>query len=552
MREQRTNAVPYAAAGRRRRRVGVLDLLHDSTPRGFDRIYTAHFRRQFVSITPQAVSVWCRELGHEVFYATYFGQAPPEGLLPDDLDVVFVAAYTKAGPLAYALSKIFRSRGAVTVIGGPHARSFPEDCLRFFDFAVHDCDRTLVDDILRGRFDAPAELSSGRPLTELPTVEERMPELRVSSLGDEGSAGLWSAVPVLASVGCPYTCDFCVDWSNDYIRLPMDRLEADLRYLSEHYPKAVVGYHDPNFGVKFDDTLDVIERVPEGRRNPYVMESSLAILKESRLERLRRTRCAYVAPGVESWSDYSGKAGAGARAGRDKLERIVAHFELLGRYVEGFQANFVFGTDVDRGDDPLRLTQEFVRRLPFVWAGVNIPTPFGGTPLYEQLRAQDRVLEQMPFVFYYNPYLTFVPAHYDPVEYYGLLIELFRTMTAPASWLRRFTNGKHYLVKFIHSVQAFGALAELGEFRRLRRKLRRDRAFRAFHEGRSRTLPELYHRLFERRMGAYAELLSREERIPRLGSGASAAARRAARRAEPEESRAGLVSLGGRTLALEG
>jgi len=39
------------------------------------------------------------------------------------------------------------------------------------------------------------------------------------------------------------------------------------------------------------------------------MESSLSILKQSRLGRLKSTNCVYCAPGVESWADYSNKSG---------------------------------------------------------------------------------------------------------------------------------------------------------------------------------------------------------------------------------------------------
>ena len=72
-----------------------------------------------------------------------------------------------------------------------------------------------------------------------------------------------------------------------------------------------VSYHDPNFGVQFDRTMDVISSLPENERNPYVMETSLSILQGPRLRRLRETNCIYVAPGVESWADYSNKAGVG-------------------------------------------------------------------------------------------------------------------------------------------------------------------------------------------------------------------------------------------------
>ncbi len=492
----------------------MLDLLADATPGGWDRLYAAHFRRQFTSLTPQAVSVWARELGHEVFYATYYGQALPTTLVPDDLDVVFIGAYTKASALAYALARWFGSRGALTVIGGPHATSFPDDCLRFFDVVVDRCDRTLVDDIIRGRIDRGAAVSATAAPSDLPGVEERMPELTASSLSP-GWSNFWKAVPMLSSAGCPYACDFCVDWNKPYVRRPSDRLEADLRYVADRHPGVLVAYHDPNFGVQFDQTLDVIERIPVDRRSPYIIESSLSILKRPRLERLRATRCVYLAAGVESWSDYSNKTGAGSHRGSDKLSRIIEQFQLLRGYIEGFQANFVFGTDADRGPEPLELTKEFVRRVPFVWPGVNIPTPFGGTPLFDRLWREGRVLATMPFAFYYNPYLAILPAHYEPVEYYRQLIELFSLVTSARTWMRRFTNGTHPAVKFVHSVQAFGMLHELGELKGILKRLEGSASFRAFHERRTDEVPEFYHRRFEQRLGPYASLLSRDDRRPR-------------------------------------
>jgi len=68
-------------------RVGILELLVDSESRTWvDRAYGAHFKRFYCSITPQAVAVWCRQLGHQVSYATFYGQGEPKRLLPGDLD----------------------------------------------------------------------------------------------------------------------------------------------------------------------------------------------------------------------------------------------------------------------------------------------------------------------------------------------------------------------------------------------------------------------------------------------------------------------------------
>ena len=60
-------------------RIGVLELLR--VERGAGWAHTAYAYlviRQYASVMPQAVSVWCRELGHQVFYATYFGQKDPK------------------------------------------------------------------------------------------------------------------------------------------------------------------------------------------------------------------------------------------------------------------------------------------------------------------------------------------------------------------------------------------------------------------------------------------------------------------------------------------
>jgi radical SAM superfamily enzyme YgiQ (UPF0313 family) len=502
-------------------RVAILDLLADEPLRGFGgRLYGMFFRKQFMAITPQAVAVWCRSLGHHVHYATYYGQTDPLNLIPADIDVLFVGAYTQCSNLAYALAMIFRRRKVLTVIGGPHARSFPTDCIRFFDLAVKDCDKALIDDILRKRFSPPAIVTSGRTLRDLPSVEERMPEIRIASFHRDRPL-LTSVVPMLASTGCPYTCSFCIDWNSQYATLPRERIYADLAYLSRRWPSLVVGYHDPNFAVRFDEMMNLIDSLPEGRRNPYIMESSLSILKQERLHRLRSTNCVYVAPGIESWVDYSNKAGAGAKRGRDKLEGVVAHIKHVSCHVPGVQANFLFGGDSDRGDEPAILTKEFIRQVPEVWPTVNIPTPFGGTPLYDQLYRDGRILSALPFAFYYNPYLAITLKHYDPITYYSHLIDIHETITSQAMLVRRMTTRTPCAVRFVHGLRTLATRVELGNFRRLHALLRTDSQFLAFYEGRSNTLPEFYHREFERRLGRYAELLPRDARRPSLEEPAS-------------------------------
>ena len=104
--------------------------------------------------------------------------------------------------------------------------------------------------------------------------------------------------------------------------------------------------------------------------------------------------------------------------------------------------------------------------------------------------------------------------NYEPAEYYDNLLSLFSVITSARTWYRRLTNGTHWLVKFIQSVQALGMRHEMGELRQICDLLRSSPAFRAFHAGEDQPLPEFYQQRFEARLGPYASFLSRADRAP--------------------------------------
>jgi hypothetical protein len=497
-------------------KVGILDILTTPSRSWAETAYNGVLTKQYASITPQAIAVWCRQLGHKTFYAAYNGTGDPKRLIPDDVDVVFIAAYTQASALAYALAKLYRAAGTRTVIGGPHAKAYPRDCLRFFDLAVAECDKTLIADILKGVFAPGTIVTSSKPFDDVPTVEERMPEIRASAFWRGRRPFCASTIPLLASVGCPYACNFCIDWNNPYRLLSTDRLQADLRYASAHLPGVMLGYHDPNFAVRFDQVLGVMESIPRGSRNPYIMEASLTILRGGRMARLRDTNCVAVLPGVESWNDYSNKAGVGGATGAAKVEMLVEHFALLHEYVPYLQANFMFGLDIDGGDQPIELTKEFMWRTPFVWPVVNIPHPFGGTPLFDRYLEEDRILTSMPFTFYYSPYLVTVLKNYTAAIFYRKLIDLFSHFTSGAMLRRRLATTNRGGIRAFHVVRTLVKRRRMREFRKLLDMLDTDGQFRAFHERRSDTLPEFYQHAYDRMLGPYASLMSRAERTPLL------------------------------------
>ncbi len=498
-------------------KVGILDILCLPSRRLVDPAYHRVMTKQYSSITPQAIAVWCRQLGHETFYATYYGIGDPRRRIPQDLDFLFVSTYTQPAALAYALARLYGRTGTTTVIGGAHARSFPADCLRFFDYVVRDCDKDLIEDLLAGRFDPGHLVSSAKPYDDVPTAEERLPEIRASSFMGGTRQVFTTTVPMLASMGCPYACDFCVDWNTPYRAMSLERLVEDLRFLSENLPGAMLGFHDPNFAVKFDPVLDALETVPPGSRLPYLIESSLSTLKAPRLARLKRTNCAVVAPGIESWVDYSNKAGVGRNGtGMQKVEKLVEHFQRIAEAVPYQQANFMLGLDSDQGREPVELTKEFISRTPSVWPAINVPIPFGGTPLFDDWRAKERIHAAMPFAFYYSPYLVATFENYDPIRFYQMLIELTSHLSTRRMLLRRLQSASPFLARTVHAARTLGAWGDVSTYRRMLGMLQADRSFLDFHEGRSQVLPEFYRREFDGLLGPYAALLTQAERTPDL------------------------------------
>src|SRR6185369_5003657 len=228
----------------RKLRIGIIDLVARGPSRSlFLRVMGANL----ASIMPQVVGVWCRQEGHEVTLACYAGAGDPLRILPDGLDLVFIGAFTEAAQTAYALSNYFRSQGAVTVLGGPHARCYPQDAVRYFDYVLGFTDREAIRDILH---DCSPHRPHGRSVSArqqpaaLPGLRERWEFIEPILT----RAPLIKFVPILGSLGCPYTCSFCIDAAIPYQPLDFQDIKEDLRFLVKKMRRPIAAWHDPNFG----------------------------------------------------------------------------------------------------------------------------------------------------------------------------------------------------------------------------------------------------------------------------------------------------------------
>ena len=168
-------------------RVTIIDLVERGPTRD---PFKLRMSANFASIMPQAVAVWCEEMGHDVRYLCYTGSRC-EDLTADaaDTDLLFLCAYSLSAFTAYALSAIYRAGGAITVLGGPHARCYPEDAARHFDYVLGLTGRGQIAEIL-------GEAAPHRPLGRqlgAPVQPREIPNLRqrwkyVEAGDEEGGA----------------------------------------------------------------------------------------------------------------------------------------------------------------------------------------------------------------------------------------------------------------------------------------------------------------------------------------------------------------------------
>jgi len=485
----------------RKLRIGVVDLVHKARTRA---LYARVMHANLTSIMPQVVAVWCQESGHRVDFVCYTGLEDLARELPRDCDLVFVCGFTQAAQLAYALSNLLRSRGAVTALGGPHARCYPEDAQRYFDYVLGFTDRPLIQDVLQDcarHRPLGLHLSAAGQPTALPSLAERWPFVAQTLR----KAPLLKLVPMIGSLGCPYTCPFCIDSTVPFQPLAFAALQEDLRFLHKRVPRPRVGWHDPNFGVRFDDCMDAIEdAVPPGSIE-FAAESTLALLTESRVRRLQRNGFKALLPGIESWFDLGQKSRCGGLKAEDRVRQVSAQVNMIMRHVPYVQVNFVLGLDCDEGALPFELTKRFIDLSPGVFPGYSLLTAFGrAAPLNLELQRSGRVV---PFPCHFldnNHAMNVRPLHYNWPEFYDHVIDLTRYTFAPRTMGRRFLANQDAVPRWLNLVRGVSSegSGRLRQFRHLRRLLDTDHELRAFLDGASDHLPAYYAAIVQRDLGS--------------------------------------------------
>ena len=493
-------------------KIGIVDLIERQPSR---TLYGRVVNANFASIMPQAVGVWAERLGHEVQYVIYTGFEDLQRELPRDIDIVFVNAFTQAAYLAYSISQLYRDRGVVTVLGGPHARAYPDDASEYFDYVIGLANEDLIAELLGDFAPNPSGgvyLSALRQPTTLPGVRDRWRFVQKTL----AKTRIVHVVQMLGSLGCPYSCNFCIDAEIDYQTMSYDQIREDLTFLQTRPRPPMVAWVDPNFGVRFNDYMDVIESVVPPGKLEFACESSLSLLSEPHLKRMKHNRFQMVFPGVESWFDYNNKAKQRkSDTGLDKVKQVADHCNLIMQYVPYLQTNFIFGWDSDAGAEPFELTKRFLDLAPGVYPKYSLLTAFGASaPLSRQYIRDDRLLD-LPFQFLdgYSG-INVKTKNYTHAELFEHMTDLMEYTVSPGMVWRRFRANRSALARYGNLLRARSKERNAGagqgmvdHYREMHQRLRDDPEFIAFFAGETTRPPDYYVRKIQEALGPLVEHL---------------------------------------------
>jgi len=323
-----------------------------------------------------------------------------------DADVVGFTTLTSSVKSAYGMARIVRQRRPDTriLMGGPHASYVHEEAREHADVVVRGEAEPVIIEAVEGA--SRGVLLDGSFVDDLDTLP--IPDL---SLLGAGHRRLWMA-PLSASRGCPYGCNFCVVsrmfGRRHRARSPESILD-ELELLQREGHRRVM-FYDDNFAGNRRWTAEVLEgMLRRGIRLRWAAQARAEVGRDRALVRLMaRTNCALLLLGLESVNpatlDEYGK--------HQSVEEVVDALAVLSEHRVPVCGMFILGAD---NDDPetVRATLRFCREARLDYAQFSILFPIPGTPLFDQLQRQGRILTK-DWSFFDGSHVVFSPARFVP------------------------------------------------------------------------------------------------------------------------------------------
>ena len=334
---------------------------------------------QMEPLAPAALAGLLPEDVEARFYDDRMEQIPFDE--PTDLVAISVETYT--AKRAYQIAGAFRQRGVPVVMGGFHAMLCPDEVAEYAEAVVVGEAEALwpevIDDARHGTLKKFYRASSRPSLARLRLDRRIFAGKRYLPIG-----------LVEVGRGCHFTCEFCAVqtvFHATQTRRPVESVLAEIAALKDQ--KKLFFFVDDNITSNLAQAKEFF-RALIPLRIRWVSQCSInAAHDEEFLDLLRRSGCQGVLIGFESLNPDNLKAmHKSFNTMRGGFTTAIAN---LRRYQIRLYATFIFGYDSDTPES-FADTAAFAREQGCYIAAFNHLTPFPGTPLYERLQQEGRLL----------------------------------------------------------------------------------------------------------------------------------------------------------------
>jgi radical SAM superfamily enzyme YgiQ (UPF0313 family) len=234
-----------------------------------------------------------------------------------------------------------------------------------------------------------------------------------------------------ATRGCIHGCDFCVvpiAWGTRPYQKPVEEVADEIRQMGSRR----VIFLDLNLIADVRHAAHLFEALIPLRIKWYGLATIQLADNAALLSLAARSGCRGLLIGFESVSKQNLKA---SRKGFNDPRRYAQAIQTFHRHGISLMGCFVFGMDDDT-PDVFEETARFVIEARIDLPRFAILTPFPGTPLFDRLKAENRILSE-DWALYDGQHVVFQPAQMSVRQLYQGTERAWKdAYSVPAIWRR--------------------------------------------------------------------------------------------------------------------
>ncbi len=332
-------------------------------------------------MTPKSISVSYHELPH----------GADTGVINEDFDAVAIASFTARIKDAYRLSDDYRAQGVKTILGGLHVTAMPHEAAAHADAIVVGEAEPVWPQLI-------ADLS-GSALRPVYDGRQSSFDLADSPIPrfDLLDPNRYNRITVQTQRGCPFDCSFCassIRLTPHYKVKPVEKVMAEIDAIKALWSQPFIEFADDNSFVNKRHSKTLLRGLSK-QGIKWFTETDLSVAEDEELIALLRDGgCSQLLIGFES-PTFQGLTGLEGKSDwkahqLDRYAWAIDRIQSAGITVNGC---FVLGLD-GQGPEQFEDVEKFVRDSGLYEVQVTIQTPFPGTPLYDRLRAEGRLIDE--------------------------------------------------------------------------------------------------------------------------------------------------------------